>query len=176
MQPDNNKELNKLFKQCEEWIFVNRCKKCLYYTSGVHPRNCKLFIANREGRRTCENYISIENKRIEKQPKTKSQLAKKQAAKMFNLGFGYKAVASQLGLNRETIRDWYCVWRALGEREFLNPSQIRCNYSQKTKNAAVRDRLNGMSVIDVMAKYKIRSRHRIKNWMQAYEKSKRNKE
>ena len=37
-----------------------------------------------------------------------------EAAKLFAQGYGYKAVSTELGINRETVRDWSYTWRALG--------------------------------------------------------------
>lgn len=37
---------------------------------------------------------------------------------MFERGLGYKAVSTQLSINRDTVRDWYAIWRALGTEDF----------------------------------------------------------
>lgn len=94
---------------------------------------------------------------------------RKQAAKMFEKGLGYKAVSSELGVNRETVRDWSYTWRALGTDEFLMTHTNECRrYDPETKLAVARDRLGGMSVVEVMSKYRIPNRHRVKDWVGMY--------
>jgi len=57
-----------------------------------------------------------------------------EAAKLFAQGYGYKAVSTELGINRETVRD----------------------------------RQNGLGVVEVMEKYQIQNRNRLKDWCKAY--------
>ena len=92
---------------------------------------------------------------------------KRKAAELFEQGLGHKAVATELGLNRETMRDWYETWRALGTDEFLEP-MTQNYYSDEIKLAACLDRLKGMSVIDVMRKYHIRNRAYLRRWLREY--------
>ena len=80
---------------------------------------------------------------------------RRKAAELFESGLGYKAVSTELGIYRETVRDWSYTWRALGT---------------ELKLAGVADRLNGDSVIDVMERYQIPNRHRIKEWCAQYQK------
>ena len=98
--------------------------------------------------------------------------SRRKAAELFERGYGYKATASELGLNRETIRDWYYTWRAMGTEELLSKNTAKRNrYSTETKIAAVKDREAGMSVVAVMKKYSIPNRHRLNEWMKIYRKS-----
>lgn len=90
------------------------------------------------------------------------------AAELFNQGYGYKAVSSELGINRETVREWACTWRALGEEGLLKSPHSHKHYDKETKQAAINDRLNGVSVIAVMERYGINNRNCIKRWMQEY--------
>ena len=59
---------------------------------------------------------------------------RQRAAELFEKGMGYKAVSSELGINRETVRDWSYTWR----------------------------------VVEVMAKYHILNRYRVKEWVRMY--------
>ena len=46
-----------------------------------------------------------------------------EAAKLFAQGYGYKAVSTELGINRETVRDWSYTWRALGTEGLIKESR-----------------------------------------------------
>ena len=91
-----------------------------------------------------------------------------EAAKLFSQGHGYKAVSTELGVNRETVRDWAYTWRALGDDGLLKDH--RTSYSPETKLAAVCARRNGETVVEVMEKYHIYNRSRLKEWCRAYKK------
>lgn len=98
-----------------------------------------------------------------------SRLQRKRAAKMFERGLGYKAASTQLGINRETVRDWYAIWRALGTEGFLERCRGgRQKYSPELKLLAAREHLSGKSTVEVMARYGISSRHRVKEWTRLY--------
>ena len=93
------------------------------------------------------------------------------AAELFENGLGYKAASSELGINRETVRDWSYTWRALGPEGLLMEfGDERVTYDPEVKLAVALDRLNGMGVVDVMAKYHIPNRHRVKEWVGMYKK------
>lgn len=95
---------------------------------------------------------------------------RKKAAELFEQGYGYKAVSSQLGVNRETIRDWSYTWRALGSDALCKSSNIKESYSPETKLAVVKDRADGVSVVEVMHRYGVPNRTRIKEWCALYRK------
>ena len=90
-----------------------------------------------------------------------SREIKRRAAKLFEQGYGYKAVSTQLGVNRETTRDWSYTWRALGSEVLCGLDEPK-SYSSEVKLAAVKDREKGVPVIEVMQRYGIRNRNRIK--------------
>ena len=98
-----------------------------------------------------------------------SEGLRQKAAELFEQGLGYKAVSSELGVNRETVRDWSYTWRALGTDEFLK-SHIgeRIEYAPEIKVAVAQDRIAGMGVVEVMTKYHIPNRHRVKEWAGMY--------
>lgn len=101
---------------------------------------------------------------VQKQKIDKS--LKKIAAKLFEQGNGYKAVSTMLGVKQQTVRDWSYTWRALGTEGLLTDD--RKHYSLETKLAVVRGRQEGMSVIEVMEKYQIHDRYRVKEWCKYY--------
>lgn len=88
------------------------------------------------------------------------------AAELFEAGKGYKAVSTALGINRETVRDWSYIWRAFGSESFchVRGDGERAVYPPEVKRAAVKDRMEGKPMVDVMAKHGVRSRHQIKEW------------
>lgn len=95
-----------------------------------------------------------------------SKVVKKRAADLFDQGLGYKAVASKLGVSRDAVREWACVYRALGRDGLVN--RTRRTYSPEVKLAAARDRASGMAVVDVMAKYGVANRRQVKDWTARY--------
>ena len=98
-----------------------------------------------------------------------SRLQRKQTAKMFERGLGYKATSTQLGINRETVRDWYAIWRALGTEGFLERYRGgRRKYPPELKLTVAREHLAGKSTVEIMEQYGISSRHRIKEWTKKY--------
>ena len=98
-----------------------------------------------------------------------SKSLRKRAADMFERGYGYKAVSSDLGVNRETVRDWYAIWIAVGTDGLLNCHDgMRKQYSPELKLQVARERLAGKSTVEVMARHGIPSRHRVKEWTRLY--------
>lgn len=97
-----------------------------------------------------------------------SDIRRERAAQLFEMGYGYKAVSTELGVNQQTVRDWSYTWRAIGTEGLLTDD--RRHYSLETKLAVVRGRWAGMSVIEVMEKYHVHDRHRVKDWCKSYKK------
>lgn len=93
---------------------------------------------------------------------------RKDAALLFELGRGYKAAATELGINQQTARDWFYAWRAVGTEYFCRSDSGRAKYSEDTKSAAVRDRLSGMLTVEVMERYGIPNRTIVKRWLREY--------
>lgn len=46
-----------------------------------------------------------------------------QALTLFERGYGYKATASELNLNTETVREWLYTWKALGSDLYKHPEK-----------------------------------------------------
>lgn len=95
---------------------------------------------------------------------------RRRAAQLFEMGKGYKAVSTELGVNRETVRDWSYTWRAVGSEGLCSDFSKRPRYPKEVKQSAVRDRLNGDSVVEVMERYQINNRTRLKDWCAQYKK------
>lgn len=93
-------------------------------------------------------------------------LLRKQAATLFELGYGYKAVSTILGINRHTVRDWARIWRANGTETLCSKNHTK--YPKEVKVAAVKEHLNGVTSVEVMERYSIDSCHKLKRWMRRY--------
>ena len=91
-----------------------------------------------------------------------------QALILFERGYGYKATASELNLNTETVREWLYTWKALGSDLYKHPEKRPHSYSAEVKLAAVKDRQKGVPTVEVMKRYQVANRHRIKEWCNLY--------
>lgn len=76
-----------------------------------------------------------------------------QALTLFERGYGYKATASELNLNTETVREWLYTWKALGSDLYKHPEKRPRSYSAEVKLAAVKDRQKGVPTVEVMKRY-----------------------
>lgn len=97
-----------------------------------------------------------------------SKAKRLKALKLFELGYGYKAVSTKLNVNVETVREWAYEGRALGSDLYKHPEKRPHSYSTEIKLAAVQDRKNGVPVVEVMKRYKIANRHCIREWCSQY--------
>ncbi len=93
---------------------------------------------------------------------------RRKAALLFEQGWGYKAVSSELGLKQQTARDWFYAWRAVGTERLCSCGETRTAYSKEVKRSAVRDRLCGIPTAEVMAHYGIPNRNILKRWVREY--------
>lgn len=92
---------------------------------------------------------------------------RQEAIRLFDLGFGYKAVGTRLGCPPATVRKWLYTFRVGGKEALLMREQR--SYSQELKIAAVRDFLNeGLSKPEIMEKYGILSRTPLERWIKKY--------
>ena len=93
-----------------------------------------------------------------------------EAADLFEQGYGYKYVASRLGISREAVREWSYAYRALG-REGLNTKGKQRFYTPETKLAVAKERTEGgASMVEVMKRYGVGNRRQVKEWCNLYEK------
>lgn len=92
---------------------------------------------------------------------------RQEAISLFELGFGYKAVAALVGCPRTTVRKWLYTFRVGGKEALL--VRERHVYSQELKIAAVQDFLNeGVTKPEIMEKYGIRSLCPLTKWIGLY--------
>jgi len=92
---------------------------------------------------------------------------KQEAVRLFDLGFGFKAVGALVGCSPATVRKWLYTYQAGGKEDlFMREHRF---YSQELKVAAVRDFLDeGVSKPAVMEKYGIRSLSPLMRWIGLY--------
>lgn len=94
---------------------------------------------------------------------------RKKAVAYFEHGHGYKAVASHLGLPRDSVRQWLYTYNSLGKEALFVREKKFYNYDLKL--AAVRDVIeNGMTKSCVMQKYGIKSKTPLESWCRLYRK------
>ena len=89
-----------------------------------------------------------------------------EAAKLFDAGFGYKAVAAHLGLNLDSVRHWQD--RYLQGRLLDSTVMGKKFYPPELKVAAVEKFLAGASKTDVLAEFEISNRGMLTKWVSAY--------
>ena len=84
---------------------------------------------------------------------------------------GVSEAARQAGLagnGTETFRKWVCIYEAEGPTGLLPQKHYR-NYPRATKLAAVNDYLCGNgSQQEIAARYGLRSKHQLQNWLKEY--------
>lgn len=92
---------------------------------------------------------------------------RRDAAELFDLGYGFESVASELGLSRRTVAKWLYTYRAMGKEALFVTTHKK--YSHELKVAAARDVVdNGAGKSSVMAKYGIASVSPLERWCRKY--------
>ena len=94
---------------------------------------------------------------------------RREAAELFEGGWGYGPAAQKLGIPRDTVREWLFTYRAMGLKGLLpvGSKQVKYTFEQKCDAArAVVER--NMTISDAMAAYGIASRTPLQNWCAAY--------
>ena len=94
---------------------------------------------------------------------------RREAAELFEGGWGYGPAAQKLGIPRDTVREWLFTYRAMGLKGLLSvgSKQVKYTFEQKCDAArAVVER--NMTISDAMAAYGIASRTPLQNWCAAY--------
>lgn len=95
---------------------------------------------------------------------------RREAVRLFELGCGHKTAAARLGCPPEAVRKWHYTYRA-GGKEALLVGEKRA-YSQELKIAAVLDFLEqGLSKMEIMEKYGIRSISPLTRWIAEFRES-----
>lgn len=81
---------------------------------------------------------------------------------------GLAEAAQQIGVDKETIREWIARYQAEGP-DALVPHEKNRVYPAELKLAAVSDYLAGKgSLLEICKKYKIRSTHLLRSWIKVY--------
>ena len=91
------------------------------------------------------------------------------AVELFEAGFGYKLVATRLGVPRKTAMKWRYTFKAIGKEALLVTTHRK--YSHELKVQAARDFVeNGMTKVEIMSKYGIASLTPLERWVRDYRK------
>ena len=78
-----------------------------------------------------------------------------------------RAIAAQLGINGETLRQWIRNYQSMGIEAFGGHKNKR--YSKELKEQVVSDYLSGEgSLLDLCEKYKIKSTGQLRSWIKRY--------
>ena len=94
---------------------------------------------------------------------------RREAARLFAIGYGYGPVASMMSLPEETVRKWLYTFRAVGLEGLLNMGKTQAKYSWELKCAAAKAVVeDGMPVVEVMAAYGVASRSPLNKWCKLY--------
>ena len=78
-----------------------------------------------------------------------------------------KSIAEQLGINKESFRQWIAKYESMGAGAFF--TEQNKHYSKSEKEQAVTSYLAGKgSFMDICKKYKIHSTAQLKTWVKKY--------
>lgn len=92
---------------------------------------------------------------------------REQAAILFARGYGYKAVAAQMGVPRGTAQRWLYTYRALGKEALFVTTHRKYDY--ETKLRAARAVVEGeMTKSDAMEAFGLKSMTQINTWCRLY--------
>lgn len=91
------------------------------------------------------------------------------ALTLFEQGFGYKFVSSHLGIPKDTVRQWYYRYNAVGIEGVLKMGGKQKKYSYELKLEAVKAVVEGgMSYSEAMKVFKIASLAPLQRWCRLY--------
>ena len=97
------------------------------------------------------------------------RLLRKQAAQMFERGFGYGSTAKSLGMSAATVREWQKMYRVIGKGGLLAMGIKHTKYDYETKVAAAKAVVDGgMSKPEAMVYFGIASVTPLKQWCRLY--------
>ena len=90
---------------------------------------------------------------------------RKQAAQMFERGFGYGSTARKLGVSAATVREWQKMYHVIGKDGLLTMGIKHTKYDYETKVAAAAAVVDGgMSKPEAMMRFGIASVTPLKQW------------
>lgn len=90
-----------------------------------------------------------------------------EAARLFDAGFGYTAIATYLRVPGGTVRDWQDSHRQGRLLDFAVMAEIK-EYSSQVKLAAVERFLAGVSKSEVIVEFGISNRSLLNKWLAIY--------
>ena len=97
------------------------------------------------------------------------RLLRKQAAQMFEKGYGCRLTARKLGVSAATVREWQKMYRVIGKGGLLAMGVKRTRYDYETKVAAAAAVVDGgMSKPEAMMRFGIASATSLKQWCRLY--------
>ena len=97
------------------------------------------------------------------------RLLRKQAAQMFEKGFGYGVTAKSLGISAATVREWQKMYHVIGKGRLLAMGIKQARYDYETKVAAAKAVVDGgMSKPEAMMRFGIASATPLKQWCRLY--------
>lgn len=97
------------------------------------------------------------------------RLLRKQAAQMFEKGFGYGVTAKRLGISAATVREWQKMYHVIGKGGLLAMGVKHTKYDYETKVAAAKAVVDGgMSKPEAMVHFGIASATPLKQWCRLY--------
>ena len=100
------------------------------------------------------------------------RLLRKQAAQMFEKGFGYGVTAKSLGISAATVREWQKMYHVIGKGRLLTMGIKHTKYDYETKVAAAAAVVDGgMSKPEAMMHFGIASTTPLKQWCRLYRES-----
>ena len=90
-----------------------------------------------------------------------------EAVDLLEAGWGYKSLASRLGMHSNTARRWMYAYRVFGKEALLNGKKLA--YTQDQKLEAVRLFLDeGLTKPQVMERVGIKSKSALDRWVRDY--------
>jgi transposase len=96
-----------------------------------------------------------------------SEAQRAEAVALFDAGYGYKAVASQLQVNRDAIRHLHHRWRIRGTGALVTKPTKR-TFSFEFKRDVVHRVLAGETKLALAQEFDLSSPRLIENWMSTY--------
>ena len=91
--------------------------------------------------------------------------SRREAARLFEMGYGYGPVASMMSLPQEAVGEWLHTFRAVGSEGPLDMGKTRAMCGWGLRCAAARAVAGGeMTVVEAMEAYGVASRSPLNKW------------
>lgn len=90
-----------------------------------------------------------------------------EVGRLLDEGWGYKSIAAEIGVPKNTVRSWTYAYRVFGKETLLNGKHI--TYTQEQKLEAVRLFLDeGMTKPEIMERMGIKCKSALDRWVRDY--------